>query len=281
MESGFTVTAGWLAARLGMPGLSVVDGAWYLAESDARAEFEAGHIPGAVFLDHDLTVEPGVELPNALPSPGVFARRAGALGITADDTIVVYDATGFRAAPRAWWLFRTMGARDVRILEGGFDGWVAEGRPVETGTADPVPRSFVPRFDPARVATLGQMMSRVAAGGSQIVDARVAPRFTGEEAAPQPGTRRGHIPGAVNIPSASLSRDGRLLPVDELRAVFAAQGIDPSREVVSYCGSGIAAATVILALETVGHGGHRLYDGSWSEWGTSEDTRDLAPPAAR
>lgn len=275
MAGTHIVTADWLEARLGSPGLSVLDVSWYLADRNARDDHAARHVPGAGFFDQDGVVEPGVNLPNALPSPEVFAAAAGALGVTADDTVVVYDAVGFRSAPRAWWLFRTMGVRQVHVLEGGLDRWVAEGRPVESGPVRHTPRRFVPRFDAKRVATLEQMKARVVARASQIVDARVAPRFTGAEAAPQPGTRRGHIPGACNIPSAMLSRDGTLLPPAELRAIFDAAGIDLGREVISYCGSGIAAATVILALEVLGHRDHKLYDGSWSEWGTLDETARL------
>ena len=272
--SPFVVSADWLQQRLGKPGLSVVDGSWYLPaqERDARAEYQAAHIPGAVFFDQDQVVAPDSDLPHTLPQPRLFAQFASSMGVDEDDEIVVYDGPGFFSAPRVWWMFRLMGARKVFLLDGGFDRWRREGRPVTNETTKIASCFFEVDCDPARVVSFDEMKEIVAAGSAQIADARPAGRFSGVEPEPRPGMRGGHMPGATNVPAASLSRDGSLLPVAELRAVLEQAGLDLSKPVVTSCGSGVTAAVISLALTSVGHEDHRLYDGSWSEWGGRADT---------
>lgn len=270
----FFVTTAWLAEHLDDPGLSVVDGSWYLPAQgrDAKAEYEAGHIPRAVFFDHDLVVAPDSALPHTLPDPETFATFAGSMGISRDDTIVVYDGPGLFSAPRVWWMFRVMGARKVFVLEGGIDRWRAEGRFVTDKPTKVASCFFHVDFDPRRVASVDDMRVIVADGSAQIADARPAGRFTGADPEPRPGIRGGHMPGARNVPALSLGRDGALLPPVELRAAFEGAGLDLSRPIVTSCGSGITAAVLTLALETLGHTDNRLYDGSWTEWGGLTDT---------
>jgi len=272
--SPFVVDADWLAGQLGRPGLSIVDASWYLPaqKRDAKAEYEAAHIPGAKFFDHDLVVEPDSNLPHTLPRPAVFAQHAGSMGISSDDTIVVYDGPGLFSAPRAWWMFRVMGAAEVFILDGGLDAWKAQGRPVTAEVTKVAPCVFHADFDEGRVASLADMRAVVADGSAQIADARSQGRFAGTDPEPRPGIRSGHMPGAHSVPAGSLARDGRLLPVGELRQRLSGAGLDLSKPVVTSCGSGITAAVITLALESVGHGANRLYDGSWTEWGGRSDT---------
>ena len=274
-ETGaFTIDADWLEKRLGTPGLSIVDASWYLPaqKRDAKAEYEAGHIPGAIFFDQDEVVDPDSELPHTLPDPATFARHAGSMGISADDTIVVYDGPGVFSAPRVWWMFRVMGVFQVYVLDGGFDRWKAAGRPVTAEQTKVAPNIFHVDFDPSRVASLDEMKGIVASGESQIADARPAGRFAGEEPEPRAGVRGGHMPGAKSLPASTLSRDGKLLPPEELKKRFEEAGVDLSKPVVTSCGSGITAAVITLALETLGHSANRLYDGSWTEWGGRSDT---------
>jgi len=280
-KSRFVVSGDWLQERLGQPGLSIVDAAWYLPaqKRDGRAEYEAGHIPGAKFLDQDQVVDPDAALPHTLPPAEAFARYAGAMGISADDTIVVYDGPGFFSAPRAWWLFRVMGAKDVYVLEGGLDGWKAEGRPVTAEATKIAPGVFDVDFQADRVAWIDDVRKVVDSGASQIADARPGGRFTGTDPEPREGMRSGHMPGARSVPAAELSRDGKFLSLDELRAKFAAQGVDLARPVVTSCGSGVTAAVVTLALESLGHTDNKLYDGSWTEWGGRSDTPVATGPA--
>ena len=270
----FFVSADWLQENLTKPGLAIVDGSWYLPaqKRDAKAEYDAQHISGAVFFDHDQVVDADSSLPHALPKPEDFARMAGTMGIAADDTIIIYDGPGLFTAPRVWWMFRTFGARNVRILEGGIDSWIKEGRPVTADVTKIAPCVFDADFQAERVATFDDMMRTVEAGDRQIADARPAGRFTGAEPEPREGMRSGHMPGAHNLPVMSLSRDGKLLPPDELKETIEAAGLDLSKPVVTSCGSGITAAVISLALETLGHRNHTLYDGSWSEWGARADT---------
>lgn len=272
--SPFVVSADWLMERLGKPGLSIIDGSWYLPTQnrDARAEYQAAHIPGAVFFDQDAVVSPDSPLPHTLPSPGLFAQFASSMGVDEKDTIVVYDGPGFFSAPRVWWMFRLMGAKDVYVLDGGFDRWKAEGRPVTAETTKIASCFFEVECDPSRVVSFEEMRRIVDDKTAQIADARPAGRFAGTDPEPRPGVRGGHMPGARNVPATSLSRDGSLLPVPELRAALETAGLDLTKPVVTSCGSGVTAAVVSLALESVGHPQHRLYDGSWSEWGGRSDT---------
>ena len=273
-DSPFIVDGDWLEKRLGEPGLTIIDASWYLPaqKRDARAEYEAAHIPGARFLDQDAVSDPGSTLPHTLASPQYFAQYVGSMGVSADDTIVVYDGPGLFSAPRAWWMFRVMGVFQVYILNGGFDRWKAQGRPVTAEPTRIAPGVFHADFDAGRVVSLDEMRRVVGSGDNQIADARSAGRFAGTDPEPRAGVRSGHMPGARNVPITALGENGELLSKDRLRKVIEDAGIDLSKPVVTSCGSGITAAAITLALETIGHTDNRLYDGSWTEWGGLSDT---------
>lgn len=270
----FLVSPDWLAERLGDPELSIVDASWYLPamKRDGRAEFDEQHIPGAVFFDLDAFSDPASPLPHTLASAEQFAEMAGALGISERDTIVCYDGMGLFSAARAWWNFRVMGAAKVVILDGGFPAWLEARAPVEAGLPPVKAATFTARPDLASVVPLEEMMAVIAEGRMQVADARPRGRFTGEEPEPREGMRSGHMPGATSLPFLALTENGRLLPVPDLKARFLAAGLDPTAPAVTTCGSGVTAAVISLALESVGNRNHRLYDGSWSEWGSREDT---------
>lgn len=272
-KSRFVVSADWLEERLDAPGLSIVDASWYLPAQgrDARAEYEAAHIPRAVFFDHDLVVDANSDLPHTIPHPRTFERFASSMGISAEVTIIVYDGPGLFSAPRVWWLFRVMGARNVFILDGGFDHWKAEGRPVTNKPTQVAGSAFISRFNEEKVVYLDEMR-RLVHNGAQIADARSPARFFAREPEPRSGLRGGHMPGAHNVPAGTLAENGRLLPLDRLRETLMAAGLDLAQPTITSCGSGITAAVIALALESLGAEGTRLYDGSWTEWGGQPDT---------
>ncbi|MBP1849826.1 3-mercaptopyruvate sulfurtransferase [Rhizobium halophytocola] len=282
-QSRFVVSADWVQQQLGADGFKLIDASWYLPahQRDAKAEYEGGHVPGAVFFDQDEIVDHTTGLPHSLPAPDFFAAEVGKLGISATDLIVVYDGPGFFSAPRVWWMLRVMGAENVYILDGGLDGWKAESRPVETGTTRPEPAVFTPRFDARRVTSFHEMSAIAGNGEKQIADARPAGRFTGEEPEPRAGMRSGHMPGARSVPALSLSENGHLKDLTTLRTVLTEAGIDLRKPVVTSCGSGVTAAVITLALDSLGHSDNSLYDGSWSEWGSKAETAiDTGPAAA-
>src|SRR6186997_988657 len=199
----------WLAGELGKPDVAVIDGSYYLPTQnrDARAEYAAAHIPGAVFFDINAVADHSTELPHMLPGPDQFGAAAGDLGISEKDTIVVYDGTGLYAAPRVWWTFRIFGAKNVYILDGGLPAWKAEGRKLEAGEVKPSPRKLNAEMDTGAVAMAADIQMAINDHGAQVVDARSAGRFSGREPEPRPGLRGGHMPGAFNLPVSSLTEN--------------------------------------------------------------------------
>jgi thiosulfate/3-mercaptopyruvate sulfurtransferase len=273
MSDSILVSTEWLAANLTNPSVGIIDASWYLPtmNRDGKAEYAQRHIPGAVHFDIDAVKDASNPLPHMLPSPREFAKAAGAMGMSEDMTIVVYDGAGLFAAPRVRWTFMVMGARDVRILDGGLPKWLAEGRPTLRGTAAPSPRIFNASFDASAVASLDDIRSALSSGRAQIVDARPALRFRGEAPEPRPGLASGHIPGSMNLPFDRIVVDGRLLGSDAIRSAFGDAGVDLAAPVITSCGSGVSAAILSLAMELAGAPAKALYDGSWAEWGGRAD----------
>ena len=270
------VSTDWLGAHLRDPDLRLFDASWYLPgmARDARAEYEAAHIPGARFFDIDEMSDARSELPHMAPPPEKFISRMRAMGVGDGHQVVVYDGAGLFSAARVWWLLRLMGKTDVAVLDGGFPKWRAEGREIE----DMAPVIRDRHITVSRNNTLVKDVTQVARasklGDHEIVDARSPARFRGEEAEPRAGLRAGHMPGAKNVHYASLlNADGTMKGEAGLKKVFEAAGVDMGKPVITTCGSGVTAAILSLALERIGHRNHALYDGSWAEWGMYGDLK--------
>ncbi len=261
----------WLAAHLEAPDVRVVDASYYLPHEglDPRAEYEAHHIPGAVFFDIDDIADSDSPLPHMLPEPEKFSSRVRKLGLGDGLRIVVYDQRGIWSAPRAWWAFRLFGHEDVAVLDGGLPKWLSEGRPVAEGPVQAEARHFSAHMNTLMVRDKAQVLAILETGREQVLDARAAGRFTGDQPEPRPGLRAGHIPGSLSLPFANLvdPKTQTVLAPEALKERFLAAGLDLSRPVVTTCGSGITAAVLNLGLHLLGHRQLALYDGSWAEWG--------------
>ncbi len=276
------VSTDWLAERLNAPDVVVIDGSWYLPVHgrDPHAEYAQARIPGALRFDIDTVKDANSDLPHMLPRPEAFAAAVGAMGVGDGMRIVVYDGLGLFSAPRVRWTFRTFGAADVVILDGGFPKWRAEGRPVEDGPPRArAARSFTARLDHSAVADAGDVEKALAGAAVQVVDARPGDRFRGEAPEPRAGVRSGHMPGSLNLPFPAIMQDGRLKDADAIAAAFVEAGVDLDRPMITSCGSGVSAAILSAALETIGRPARSIYDGSWAEWGASE--RPLATGPAK
>lgn len=270
------VSTDWLAAHLNDPDLRVLDASWYLPQlgRDAKAEYDAGHIPGARFFDIDEIADQRSDLPHMAPPSEKFISRLRAMGVGDGHQVVVYDGAGILSAPRVWWTFRLMGKVDVAVLDGGLPKWRAEGRPIEDMPPMIRDRHMTVQRQAGLVKDVTQVASASKLGDWEVIDARSPGRFRGEEPEPREGLRSGRIPGSKNVFYQNLlNADGTMKAPDALRAVFEAAGVDLAKPAISSCGSGITAAVLDLALERIGHRTHAVYDGSWAEWGMYGDLK--------
>lgn len=264
------VSTDWLAKHIRDPDLRILDASWYMpAENrDARAEYDAAHIPGARFFDIDEIADLRSDLPHMVPPVEKFMSRMRALGVGDGHQVVVYDGAGIFSAARVWWLFRLMGQNDIAVLDGGLPKWQAEGHPIEDLPPVIRDRHMTVRRQNQMVRDVTQVASASKLGDHEIIDARAAERFSGAAPEPRAGLRSGHIPGSKNLPFGNLlNGDGTMKAPEALRAAFEAAGIDLAKPAITSCGSGVTAAILSLAMERFGKTDHALYDGSWTEWG--------------
>ncbi|MEM8821972.1 MAG: 3-mercaptopyruvate sulfurtransferase [Pseudomonadota bacterium] len=267
------VSTDWLAARLTAPDLRIIDASWYLPDMnrDPLEEYGERHIPGARFLHLDDVSDGRSALPHMAPPVEKFMSRMRRMGVGDGHTIVLYDGAGIFSAARVWWLMRLFGQTSA-ILDGGLPKWLAEGRPVTADLPTIRDRHMTVTRHPELLRDVTDVAQAAKLGHAQIVDARGAPRFRGDEPEPRPGLRAGHIPGARNVPYRTLfNADGTMKRGQHLRAAFEDAGVDLTRPVITSCGSGVTAAILNLGLTILGHTDHSLYDGSWAEWGMYPD----------
>ncbi|MFI9274044.1 sulfurtransferase [Kitasatospora sp. NPDC052896] len=263
---GPLVTVDWLAERLGHPDLVVLDAG---VGAHRRAELR---IPGARVFDIDgVMSDQASPLPHTMPSAEHFAQQMRALGVNDDSVVVVYDGAGIYSSARAWWMLRAMGFDQAAVLDGGLPAWNSAGLPQQPSSPEvPAPGNFVARPREGLIVDSGVVRAALDDGAAAVLDARTRERFAGQVEEPRPGLRRGHMPGAVNLPFGDLQMDGRMRPADELRALVSDAAGECERLVFS-CGSGVTACVLTLGAELAGYHDLAVYDGSWGEWGLPSD----------
>ena len=267
------VTTEWLDEHLADATIQTIDASWHMpaTKRNAAAEFAKAHIPGARFFDLDAGSDPDTTLPHMLPSPEKFAHDMKKLGLSDAKHVVVYDSAGLFSAARLWWMLKVYGHKQVSVLDGGLPKWKLENRPLSNETGASIePRHFTPRLAADKVKSLRDVAAAIITSHAQLADARSPTRFRGEEPEPRPGVSPGHMPGACNVHYATLlNADGTMKNQPALRDAFESAGIDLAKPIITTCGSGVTAAILALALAELGHDQTSLYDGSWTEWGSS------------
>lgn len=274
MSTSFFVAGDWLAEHLSDPEIQILDARMAppgREQRDVAGEYRADHLPGALFFDIEALSDRTSPLPHMMPRPEAFAVAMRELGVSSDKHLVVYDEGDLFSAPRAWWMLRSFGVENVSILAGGLDRWQQEGRPVESGDVAHEEGEFEAKLNPEAVKRLTDVLLASHEGSAQIIDARPAARFHGEADEPRPGLKRGHIPGALNVPWGEVVHNGELKDPATLHDIFFQRGVDFERPIIASCGSGVTAAVLVLALATLDVNGVALYDGAWSEWGARQD----------
>lgn len=273
-DTSTLVSTQWLAKHINDPDLRILDASWYMpAEGrDAKAEYEAAHIPGARFFDIDDISDHRSELPHMAPPVEKFMSRMRAMGVGDGHQVVIYDGAGLFSAARVWWLFRLMGKTDVAVLDGGLPKWTSEGREVSDMPPVVRDRHMTVTRQNHLIRDVTQVARAAKLNDHTIIDARGAVRFSGQAEEPREGLRSGHIPGSVNVPFTNILNADRTMKGEAgIKLALQEAGVDMAKPVITTCGSGVTAAILSLALERIGKTDHSLYDGSWSEWGMYDD----------
>jgi len=278
------VSTDWLHEHLEAPDIVIIHAyvAFEKTLEELEAEYRETRIPGALPFDIDKVADQKDPLPHMMPNAVQFSAQMRKMGVGDGQRIVVYDTSGNFSASRVWWMFKTFGVEDVVVLDGGLPKWMAEEKPLSSGTARPFQeRHFTARFQSMNVRDMDDVTMALKSGGIQVVDVRSNDRFTGVEQEAREGLRSGHMPGSVNVYYKDLlNDDATMKSVDEMRAIFDAAGVDLKKPIITSCGSGVTAAIASLGLEMIGHHSTAVYDGSWTEWGGCDDNEVKTGPAA-
>jgi len=263
-----------LESHIKLGEVKVLDCSWYLPSQSINAEnqFKQQHIPGAQFFHIDLICEQNSKLPHMLPNADDFSQAVGKLGISNDSHIVVYDSSGLFSAARVWWTFKVFGHQNVQVLDGGLPAWSALGRVLESKTRPVIETDYVATLNSEFVINKHELIENISSKRYRVLDARSIERFWGQAPEPRAGLPSGHMPESICMSFASLIENGRLKSRQQLHVLFDQAGISRSTEIVTSCGSGVTAAIITLALVECDYGINRLYDGSWSEWASADDT---------
>ena len=262
------VSVSWLSQNLNAPNLVVLDVSLESNIANIKVEFPGIQIKGARYFDlkrnfSDLESR----LPNTLPNPKYFSLACRNLGINNNSTIVVYDNIGIYASPRVWWMFKSMGHKNIAVLDGGLPSWKNKNYPTESIQNRVQPEGdFKVKFNPNLLKKAFQIKENLTSKEAILVDARSNRRFCGLIPETRKNLKSGHIPNAINLPFLEVLKDGKFLSPNEISAIFKKLKID-KRPKIFTCGSGLTACILILASTLISEDNHFLYDGSWSEWG--------------
>ncbi|GAA5216383.1 sulfurtransferase [Corallincola platygyrae] len=263
-----------LAALIGQPELVIFDATMLMPTPQGKVAYQPSEmIPGAKYFNFDTEIcDKSASLPHMMPPADQFQAQVRELGVNQDSHIVVYDTLGLFSAARAWWMFRAMGHKKVQVLDGGLPAWKAAGSPTTDDMVTTLDSgNFVAKPQVGIFCDAAVVLEALNQEEVCVLDARGRERFLGQAAEPRPGMRSGHMPGAKNLPFASLlNADGTLKPIEQLRPLFEPQAGDAEKFIFS-CGSGVTACILALVAELLGHHSLTVYDGSWSEWGSRQD----------
>ncbi|CAG22754.1 sulfurtransferase [Photobacterium profundum] len=266
------VTTDWLAEHLTDDNLVILDASWFMPSSTRKPqqEWSEKRIPSARYFDFDKKIaEPSTQFPHMLPSPELFEKAVSELGINNDDAVVVYDTHGLFSAPRVWWMFKAMGHKNIAVLDGGFPAWLAGNNPIEKGELAAAEITvYKAAFEPEWVIDADTLESLLDDHSVAVLDARGAARFFGTEPEPRQGVRGGHMPNAKSLPFSQLIKDGFFIDKELLVNRFNAVS-DIEQRLIFSCGSGVTACVLALGAELAGRKMLTVYDGSWTEWGST------------
>ena len=273
------LNAASLAKIIDNSDVSIIDGSFYLpqANRDVRKDFQEAHIPGSIFFDINEVADVSTSLPHMLPDPEIFAEKVGKLGISNQDHVVCYDTNnGAMAAMRVFWTFKVFGHEKLSVLEGGLNSWRQQGYEVSNKQTPIAPTNYISRTaNQALVRSIEQVIENLGTNAEQFVDVRSSGKFLATEPEPRPDLRSGHIPGSLNLPFQKIfdpKNGGRILTAEKLIHLISNAGIDPSKPIIASCGSGVTAAVLYFSLYLLGYDTAAIYDGSWTEWASRDDT---------